>query len=286
MAADKFDKAMLDYFQAARGAFSAVTDDEFSKSQVTFTGFERDIVEDILGKKLKDHHGNMDEIKKKGIDPEINYRLFPSGKIVSLTTSYKTNKPRELRYYTKADVYKPKAGDFWGIFEKDGELWLCHFSAKFLQALRSGKLNSPDAQPYIEPEVDDFQEHVNGLFKKSEKTTFAFDRSITVARMALESASFKCELLPGAESFMSRRTGRPYMEAHHLVPMALQTEFDQPLDHGDNVCCLHPLSHRMLHHGNFVDYQDQLVGLVRRRSALLDRLNLIEDDILSIYCKD
>lgn len=283
MAAEEFNKFMRNYFGATEGAFSIVTSDERSKSQVTFVGPERAIADKIFGEKLYGRHGNKDILIAQGIDPALDYRLFPTGKVVSLTTSFKTNRPNELRYYMSADAFKPEAGEYWGIFERDGEPWLCSFSEKLLSAIQNGDFQKPDGIPYVEPEVDEFQDVVNGVIQKSEKFVDTWQRSAAVSKKALEYAGYNCELFPKWRVFESKATGKPYMEAHHIVPMKLQGHFGEPLDATDNICCLNPLAHRLIHHGHFGQYEKELVGLLDKRKELLVRLQIIKDDVLSMY---
>ena len=51
------------------------------------------------------------------------------------------------------------------------------------------------------------------------------------AKNALVKANFKCELNPAHQTFINKKTGNPYMEAHHLIPMSKQGlfEFDMRL---------------------------------------------------------
>jgi len=283
LSAQEFDEAMRNYFGATRGAFSVVTKTEREDGQVTFTGPERIIADEIFGSLLDGRHGSKPVLQAKGMNPYLEYRLFPNGRAIYLTTSFKTNSSNELRYYMAADAFKPEAGDYWGIFERDGNPWLCTFSEKLLEAIRAGAFQKEEGISFIEPEMDEFQDLVNSVVKKSAKVVDVWHRNIKVSQAALNHAKYRCELFPDWRVFESKATGQPYMEAHHIVPMSLQKRFDQPLDASDNVCCLNPLSHRLVHHGRFVEFERELVVLLDRRQALLDRLQLLKEDVLSIY---
>lgn len=282
---EDFDQAMKEFFGASRGGFSVITKDEYDKSQVTFVGPEQEIAESLFGRKLNNNRGNKDAIIAAGGNPELSYRLFPNGEIVDLTTSYKTNTSSELRYYSKKDVFKPQPGEYWGIFERNGEPWLCQFSAKFLEEIRNGSLTAKDRSEILEAEPDDYQTEINGPPEKSEKHTKSWKRSVKVAQEALARAKYRCELFPEFPVFESRSTGRPFMEAHHLVPMQLQDRFETSLDIVANICCVGPLAHRMVHFGTFESFEAQLAKAVKDRRDFIRSIGLVEDDVMGIYSR-
>lgn len=282
---EKFTARMNEFFGAERGAYSVVTQDEFNKSQITFVGPEQELAEDFFGAELELRHGSINVIAAKGLDPNLPYRLYPSGRLVELTTSYKTNKPRELRLYLRVDQFKPLPGWFWGVFEKNAELWLCEMSPDMLQKINSGVFDLEDRGANLEAEVDDFQLDLNDLKapekKKSEIYQYGRDRKIALE--ALNKAGFTCELFPEYPTFISRSSGNPFMEAHHLIPMKLQNDFEQPLDVVDNICCLNPLSHRLVHYGKYEIFEERLASIVRLRSDFIKSVGWIEDDVLALY---
>ena len=282
---EQFSEAMKRFFGARRGGYSVVTKDEYNKSQITFVGAEQELAEDFLGAELDQRHGSIETIKALGIDPDLEYRLFPSGKTVHLTTSYKTNKPRELRLYLRVDQFKPDPGWYWGVFEREGQLWLCAISPDMLEKINAGLLNPEERPENLEPEVDDFQLDLNDekIPEKKKSEVYQFGRNRRVALDALSKAKFTCELFPEYPTFISRSSGNAFMEAHHLIPMKLQDGFEQSLDVVDNICCLNPLSHRIVHYGRFADFEQQLHEIVTRRSDFIRSVGWIEDDVLSLY---
>lgn len=282
---ERFTIRMQQFFGAERGGYSIVTKDEYNKSQITFVGPEQELAEDFFRTELQLRHGSIDVITARGLDPNLPYRLYPSGRRVELTTSYKTNKPRELRLYLRVDQFKPLPGWFWGVFEKNAELWLCEMSPDMLQKINSGVFDSEHRGANLEAEVDDFQLDLNDLKapekKKSEIYQYGRDRKIALE--ALSKADFTCELFPEYPTFISSSSGNPFMEAHHLIPMKLQDEFEQPLDVVDNICCLNPLSHRLVHFGKYEIFEERLASIVRLRSNFIKSVGWIEDDVLALY---
>lgn len=74
-------------------------------------------------------------------------------------------------------------------------------------------------------------------------------RNPKIAAQALRHANFLCEIDPGHKSFVSKVTKQNFVEAHHLVPMSQQKNFNHSLDVPENVVSLCPTCHRLLHHG-------------------------------------
>jgi 5-methylcytosine-specific restriction protein A len=279
---ETFTQNMRRFFNADEGAFSVVTSDEHRKSQITFVGPEQELAERYFGRELDRRHGNKDVISALGLDPALPYRRYPSGRTIELTTSYKTNKPRELRYYLQRDVFKPDAGDYWGIFRRGRDLWICEFSRQLLEQIESGVFEGQHRNEILEPDEGIYQDESNQP-SKSSSIVDAWKRDPKIAHLALTKAGFRCEMNPGWPTFVNRLTGKPHMEAHHLIPMSLQEQFKVSLDSVENICCLNPLSHRMLHHAAFTDIELPLVHLIRKRPSVLTKLGLLEDDVLAMY---
>ena len=74
-------------------------------------------------------------------------------------------------------------------------------------------------------------------------------RSGILRAQTIAAAGYRCELHPEHRTFIAERTQKPYMEAHHIIPMSQQESFRHSLDVYANVICLCPVCHRLLHHG-------------------------------------
>ncbi|MBK1708080.1 hypothetical protein CKO17_03145 [Marichromatium gracile] len=74
--------------------------------------------------------------------------------------------------------------------------------------------------------------------------TTRYLRDPAVVRAARERANGVCEHCGKPAPFVSRETGQPFLEVHHLTPLAEKGE-----DVLDNVKALCPNCHRQLHHG-------------------------------------
>ena len=67
------------------------------------------------------------------------------------------------------------------------------------------------------------------------------------SKNALVAAEYKCEFDPTHTTFVNKKSGRQYMEAHHLIPMRKQGSFEFDIDVPENILCLCPNCHRKIH---------------------------------------
>ncbi len=82
---------------------------------------------------------------------------------------------------------------------------------------------------------------------KSGRRTYSTNARI--AKTALEIAGYKCEHIKEHQTFMNK-AGKPFMEMHHLIPMAAQEDFENNLDCVENIVSLCPNCHSGIHYGN------------------------------------
>lgn len=109
-----------------------------------------------------------------------------------------------------------------------------------------------------------------------------YDRDINKAKGALKLANFKCEIDENHETFITK-AGTPYMEAHHLIPLAAQEDFENSLDVDANIICLCPICHRNLHYGKVIE--DDLNKLYKKRKELLKQsgINISFKEMINYY---
>ena len=81
-----------------------------------------------------------------------------------------------------------------------------------------------------------------------------YERDNAVSKRAIYGAKFKCELDRTHESFIAK-SGHPYLEAHHLIPISAQDDFSVSLDVEANIVALCPNCHRKLHCGKDIDFE-------------------------------
>lgn len=115
-----------------------------------------------------------------------------------------------------------------------------------------------------------------------------YRRDPDVSAEAMRTAKYLCEIDASHESFISRVTGKKFVEAHHLLPMQYQEQFAASLDVPENIVVLCPTCHRLLHHGRHKDNQIALKSLHEQRAVLLKDRGLDVDNktLLKFYNQD
>lgn len=105
-----------------------------------------------------------------------------------------------------------------------------------------------------------------------EKGSVAWVRNPSIAKLRCEEAQYKCEVDPTHVTFISRATGKPYVEAHHLVPVSRQRDFVLgSLDVPENILILCPLCHRKFHHAQFEPQAELIEKFYLSRKEVLEK---------------
>ena len=116
----------------------------------------------------------------------------------------------------------------------------------------------------------------------------SFSRDPTKAGIALRTAGYLCEIEASHETFISRATHQPYIEAHHLIPISQQRAFKYSLDVTENIVAVCPMCHRLLHFGRPQDKNKLLVELFEKRRSGLERKGIVTElkNLLIFYKTD
>lgn len=107
-----------------------------------------------------------------------------------------------------------------------------------------------------------------------------------LAAYCLAQAGYTCEANANHTTFTSKASGNNYLEAHHLVPLKHQPDFEFALDNPANIVALCPNCHRLLHHATVDEKQSclrQLLTEERVRSLGERRIDVTVDDISGYY---
>jgi 5-methylcytosine-specific restriction protein A len=97
----------------------------------------------------------------------------------------------------------------------------------------------------------DTEETVSLLVKnKSVYEISHLPRSAREAAIAISSSNYKCQNNEEHDTFISRRSGKNFTEAHHLIPLKYQSNFDTNIDTRHNIVSLCPNCHRSIHHSD------------------------------------
>lgn len=104
---------------------------------------------------------------------------------------------------------------------------------------------------------------------------------------AIRRASYLCEYDENHTTFIARRHGHNFVEAHHLVPMEFQDRFEQPLDVPENILSLCPNCHRAIHHSREDTKKEMISKFLVKRKTELEEAGLLmsADDLLKLYSK-
>jgi len=65
----------------------------------------------------------------------------------------------------------------------------------------------------------------------------------------LKKEHYLCEVDKSHKTFVTKN-GKDYMEKHHLIPVSYFENFENSLDDINNIICLCPICHRLLHYGD------------------------------------
>lgn len=272
-----FNDSLKQFFGATRGAFSRATATEVGDHQITVTRNEKAIFNDYFSDYPRGAITGDDTAKKE-------FKLYPTGEIIRLNVNYPKTTGSELRLYIRGGIFKPDIDSAWFVFEKEGDIWLGSLDpTSFNLALGGGAVVTPITN-VVDLTDDEFLGSLNLPQAPGTEERFIArtKRDPRIARKVI-SAAEACEILPGYPSFISKFSGKVFLEAHHLIPMSLQPRFDFSLDVASNICALNPFSHRMLHYGRFSDIEGHIESLARRRQALLDKLGINIDYVKQVY---
>ena len=97
-------------------------------------------------------------------------------------------------------------------------------------------------------------------------------RDPKVSINALKHADNKCENENSHITFKRKNVDNNYMESHHLIPISKYKDFQYSLDIEENVICLCPTCHRLLHNGRMDQRKKEVLKKLfdLRKSALHD----------------
>lgn len=124
--------------------------------------------------------------------------------------------------------------------------------------------------------------------KKRKATNRAFRverRNATVAKNAVASAYYLCEIDSEHPHFKSKKSNENYVEAHHLIPIYATDEFEKSIDVEANVVSLCPNCHRKLHHAEFLEVKPLLEKLYLKLKNDLEtcEIGLTFEHLISYY---
>lgn len=108
-----------------------------------------------------------------------------------------------------------------------------------------------------------------------------------IGKTALKLAQYKCEINKTDHITFIAKNNKPFMEAHHLIPMHAQKDFTINLDRIENIVCLCPNCHSAIHVGIDSVRYDYLKKLYNLKIEKLKDVGLYIsfEDLFSKYYK-
>lgn len=107
--------------------------------------------------------------------------------------------------------------------------------------------------------------------KKKIDALYVYPRNPMVIYKAKIRSNWQCEFNNQHETFTSIANKKPYLDAHHLIPMATQDYYDNTIDFTDNVVCLCPTCHSRIHHAIIPQKLEMIEVLYDKRKDLYQR---------------
>ena len=213
----KFGVVQTDRFNALGGSYSIVTDRELYDSQITATDAETILLESYfrsIGETI--YRGNVASNRTAA---KKKFRLYPSGRKITLNLVYPKLLRSELRLYLSSRAgFMPQKGDVWFLFvSKQNELWIGAMPEREWR-----QENSSYREDGLAVAADSVVDQRLG--KRRQKR----DKDLVDKRLKL--SKYKCEFDPSHKLFIARATGCPYLEVHHIIPNGLQRHYKRSLD--------------------------------------------------------
>lgn len=117
---------------------------------------------------------------------------------------------------------------------------------------------------------------------KSTSVEETYLRSKKVVISALIKAEFKCEIDPNHFSFYNQ-LGRQYLEAHHIIPLSYQENFNNSLDVVANIVALCPNCHRNIHYGVNRNFLVSSLFIHRRERLIRSGIIISLSELMTFY---
>jgi len=273
----KFSNRHNEYFDSKKGAFSVVTERENFDSQLTFTDTEAEIVLNFFGEA---------NITRGGVknDPELSskkFKKFDTNEDIYLNVVYPKENKTELRLYLSEKAgFKPPAGDIWFIYLKDNDLHIGHMSQADWDNLQplEGIGRTDETDNFYQNTIHSINEIE--IITLGSRDVYKRNRLLAIERM--KASDYTCDVNMHHELFISRFTGKPYLEAHHLIPLGTNELFDKSLDTLDNIFCLCPNCHRAIHHAEET-LAKELINNLSDKNNVLNIFSLDKEDLYYLY---
>lgn len=181
-------------------------------------------------------------------------------------------------------MYSASLNHFKGYIQYKTDSWLK--TKMQAEQLKEEKLFE---QYLISPEVNRDVSEADLIREKPENISIGnyklWSRSSRLAKEAIEFSDYRCEVNNSHRHFISKYNGQNYVEAHHLIPMEFQEEFEYSLDVHANIVTLCLECHKKIHYGYFNDKKEiiQMLFENREQRLLNSGINMDLESLNSYY---
>lgn len=110
-----------------------------------------------------------------------------------------------------------------------------------------------------------------------------YPRDVKTAKEVLVSNHFKCEIDEKHEVFKKKNSDELYAEAHHIVPMSKQKDYNYSLDVKANIACLCSNCHRKIHYGEEAPKLIEKLYNSHKDTLKASGINISLDELIDIY---
>ncbi|NQX97163.1 MAG: HNH endonuclease [Flavobacteriales bacterium] len=308
----------MKHFNAVSGACSPVTDREATGDKsVTIDKHEKSVLKTCYslnsftraGGALPDgkpSHFNFNVISFK--NNKLSYEQH------ELAIKYPKSNKDELRlYFNRESTFYPPTDSTWFIFTKQGDPTPY---IGFMKTSEWGNIgvdkttkevyehdylfdgDDDNYQKSIAEPIEDTDDELADIADEEPKLATSkqrgsvsrHHRKAKLAKKAFRAADYKCQFNKDHRTFISGATKKPYIEAHHLVPVSLNgtDEFEYELDVVENIIPLCPMCHRAIHFGDTGTKKELLQKFIKERQDKLKKkkINITFERLLQIYGAD
>jgi len=228
-----------------------------------------------------------------------NANIFALGHIIKiektdheeypLDYSYNLEQVDYIDYEKVLEIVKPKLGNF-----RTYQLLDSTTSKKIIDYINSQKIYYLDDN-LADVELQNNITNINSSEPDSKPQPIkpskvnndkkVYPRNLSYAKKALEKANFLCEVDNTHQTFISKATNKQYIEAHHLIPLQFQEEFNYSLDVPANIVSSCPNCHRKLHFASIDDKKRILEKLLENRKDELRKFSIEvnKEELFEIY---
>ena len=159
----------------------------------------------------------------------------------------------------------------WGIIDKDEEdnIMLLDYKRDFIESALG---NIPFQSMFFESEED--YNNVRNRFS-------CRPRNQALINYVLKQKNYTCFFDNTHKTFPSK-TRPNFVEAHHIIPLSYNDDFDEELDCEENIIALCPNCHQAMHHAKN-DYKEELLSYIIDNNEEFKKFNLELEDMKEIY---